>query len=99
MIPGSLSFIDMVLLLMCLISIYRATKWHNLNNRGCKPTVVNKLNVTALKGLNIRLAEWVHYSTPLGLAEGFLVFTVGCTYGYSNKTPLGLTHHFKSKNQ
>jgi hypothetical protein len=40
---------------MRLISIYRATKWHNLNNRGCKPTVICKLNVTALKGLNIRL--------------------------------------------
>ena len=33
----------------------RAAKWHNMNNRGCKPTVNYKLNVTALKGLNIRL--------------------------------------------
>jgi len=40
---------------MCLISIYRAAKWRNLNNRGYKPTVIYKLNVTALKGLNIRL--------------------------------------------
>ena len=36
-------------------NINSAAKWHNLNNRGCKPTVNNKLNVTALKGLNIRL--------------------------------------------
>ena len=43
------------LLLMRLISIYSAAKWHNMNNRGCKPTVIHKLNVTALKGLNIRL--------------------------------------------
>jgi hypothetical protein len=40
---------------MRLFSKCRATKWHNLNNRGCKPTVISKLNVTALKGLNIRL--------------------------------------------
>jgi hypothetical protein len=32
-----------------------AAKWHNVNNRGCKPTVNYKLIVTALKGLNIRL--------------------------------------------
>ena len=38
---------------MRIILIYRAAKWHNLNNRGCKPTVIYKLNVTALKGLNI----------------------------------------------
>jgi hypothetical protein len=36
-------------------NLNRATKWHNLNNRGCKPTVNNKLNISALKGLNIRL--------------------------------------------
>jgi hypothetical protein len=46
-------------------------------------------NVTALKGLNIRLVYSFHYSTPPGLPEGFLVFTVGCTHGYSNKTPSG----------
>jgi hypothetical protein len=40
---------------MRLFSIYRAAKWHNLNNRGCKPTVIYKLNITALKGLTIRL--------------------------------------------
>ena len=33
----------------------RAAKWHNMNNRGCKPTVNYKLIITALKGLNIRL--------------------------------------------
>jgi hypothetical protein len=65
-------------------NINRATKWHNLNNRGCKPTVIYKLDVTALKGLNIRLVSWIHYSTPPGLPGGFLVFTVGCTHGYSN---------------
>lgn len=59
-----------------------APKWHNVNNRGCKPTVNYKQIVTALKGLNIRLLYWVHYSTPLGLQEGFLVFAVGCTHGY-----------------
>jgi hypothetical protein len=32
---------------------YSAAKWHNMNNRGCKPTDNYKLNVTALKGLNI----------------------------------------------
>jgi hypothetical protein len=42
------------------------------------------LNVTALKGQNIRLVYSVHYSTLPGLPEGFLVFNVGCTYGYSN---------------
>jgi len=64
--------------------INRAAKWHNMNNRGCKPTVNYKMNVTALKGLNIRLVYLVHHSTPPGLPEGFLVFTVGCTHGYSN---------------
>jgi hypothetical protein len=32
-----------------------AAKWHNMNNRGCKPTVNYKLNAPALKGLNISL--------------------------------------------
>jgi len=36
-------------------NLNRAAKRHNLNNRGCQPTVNNKLNVTALQGLNIRL--------------------------------------------
>jgi hypothetical protein len=36
-------------------NIISAAKWHNLNNRGCKPTVIHKLNVIALKGLNIKL--------------------------------------------
>ena len=40
---------------MRFIPKYRAAKWPNLNNRGCKPTVIPKLNVTALKGLNISL--------------------------------------------
>jgi hypothetical protein len=76
-------FIYTVILLMRLISIkYSAAKWHNLNNRGCKPTENCKLNISALKGLNIRLGLRFHYSTPQGLPEGFLVFTVGCTHGY-----------------
>ena len=62
----------MKILLMSLISIHCAAKWHNMNNRGCKPTVISNLNVTALKGLNISLVKWIHYSTPLGLPEGFL---------------------------
>jgi hypothetical protein len=58
---------------MRLISIkYSAAKWHNLNNRGCKPMENCKLNISALKGLNIRLALRFHYSTPPGLPEGFL---------------------------
>ena len=36
-------------------NINRATKWRNLDNRGCKPTVNYKLIITALNGLNIRL--------------------------------------------
>jgi hypothetical protein len=32
----------------------------------------NNLNVTVLKGLNISLVKWIHYSTPPGLPEGFL---------------------------
>jgi hypothetical protein len=43
------------LLMMHLISIYRAAKWHNRNNRWCKPTDIYKLYVTAPKRLNIRL--------------------------------------------
>ena len=70
---------------MRLISIYNsAAKWHNLNNRGCKPTDNCKLNVSALKGLNIRLVLQGHYSTPPGLPEGFLVLTVGYAHGYCN---------------
>jgi len=52
-------------------SINSPAKWHNLNNRGCKPTVNYNLNVTALKGLNIRLIYSVHYSTPPGLTHLF----------------------------
>jgi len=50
-------------------SINSAAKWHNLNNHGCKPTANYNLNVTALKGLNIRLVYSVHYSTPPGLTH------------------------------
>jgi hypothetical protein len=47
-----------------------------------KPTDSCKLNTSALTGLNIRLVLRIHYSTPPGLPEGFLVFIVGCTHGY-----------------
>jgi hypothetical protein len=43
-------FNGLLILLMRFISTYRAAKGHNLNNRGCKPTVRYKLNVSALKG-------------------------------------------------
>ncbi len=66
-----------------------ATQWHDMNNRGWKPTVDYNLNITALKGLNITHVYRVHYSTPLGLQKSFLVSTVGCTHGYSNITPSG----------
>jgi hypothetical protein len=39
------------------LNLNRAAKWHNLNNRGCKPTAIYEMNVTALKGLNIRLVR------------------------------------------
>ena len=34
-----------------VFNMNRAAKWHNLNNRGWKPTDNDKLNVSALKSL------------------------------------------------
>ena len=38
-----------------VLNINLTAKWYNLNNRGCKPTDKDNMNVSALKGLNIRL--------------------------------------------
>jgi len=63
---------DFKVLLMSFNSGFIATKWHNMNNRGCKPTAICNLSFTALKGLNISLVTKVCYSTPPGLREGLL---------------------------
>jgi len=42
-----------------ILNINSTTSWYYLNNRGCKPTDYDKLNVSALKGLNIRLIHLI----------------------------------------
>jgi hypothetical protein len=51
----------------------RATKWHNLDIRGCKPTVPCEMYLSALKGLNTWLIYCVLHSTPPGLPEDFML--------------------------